>query len=70
MVLCVPKCGDGILIAPDEFCDDGNLRNGDGCSQGCMQEEGFVCLPVSPSECLLKYTPSSLEYNYAYKYEG
>jgi cysteine-rich repeat protein len=29
---CLPFCSDGITIAPQEECDDGNLIAGDGCS--------------------------------------
>jgi cysteine-rich repeat protein len=31
------RCGNGILEAPEE-CDDGNIANGDGCSQLCKKE--------------------------------
>lgn len=31
-------CGDGFLQAPEE-CDDGNLLNGDGCSDICLLEQ-------------------------------
>lgn len=31
-------CGDGTVDA-DEQCDDGNLKNGDGCSNQCTNEE-------------------------------
>ena len=39
---CEGSCGDGLRSA-DEECDDGNLRDGDGCSATCVREEGFVC---------------------------
>ena len=39
---CVSICGDGIVSAPLEQCDDGNLASGDGCSASC-QVEVFVC---------------------------
>ncbi len=29
---CTSSCGDGIVLGANEQCDDGNLRNGDGCS--------------------------------------
>jgi cysteine-rich repeat protein len=32
------RCGNGILEAPEE-CDDGNIANGDGCSQLCKIEK-------------------------------
>lgn len=40
---CVPGCGNGRLD-PGEFCDDGNLIDGDGCSSTCTIEAGFICL--------------------------
>jgi fibro-slime domain-containing protein len=42
---CTSVCGDGIRLATDttEECDDGNKRNGDGCSSSCKKEQGFVC---------------------------
>jgi fibro-slime domain-containing protein len=39
---CASKCGDGIKLSPEE-CDDGNARDGDGCSQTCHIEAGFTC---------------------------
>jgi cysteine-rich repeat protein len=33
---CIPpKCGDGIVAAGMEVCDDGNSVNGDGCDTDC-----------------------------------
>src|SRR6185295_8514255 len=32
-----PGCGDGILQAGEQ-CDDGNLKDGDGCSATCTLE--------------------------------
>lgn len=37
-----PACGDRIL-ASGESCDDGNLDAGDGCSQVCSLETGYMC---------------------------
>ena len=37
---CVPMCGDGTMIAPEE-CDDGNLESGDGCVSKCVVEDGY-----------------------------
>ena len=31
--VCIAACGDGLLDAGDEECDDGNLKNEDGCDQ-------------------------------------
>jgi cysteine-rich repeat protein len=38
-----PGCGDGVRsdgtgVAPYEACDDGNLVDGDGCSESCVPE--------------------------------
>lgn len=45
-------CGDGVIIAGED-CDDGNLRDWDGCSDMCHVEigwtcptEGVLCLPI------------------------
>jgi cysteine-rich repeat protein len=34
-------CGDGVLIASFEECEDGNNTNGDGCDAFCSLEFGF-----------------------------
>ena len=41
------RCGDGILNAATEDCDDANTNNGDGCSENCLIEAGFFCQPRS-----------------------
>ena len=38
---CVEICGDGVLL--ERQCDDGNIKNGDGCSDQCVIEEHYVC---------------------------
>ncbi|MBI2374374.1 MAG: SUMF1/EgtB/PvdO family nonheme iron enzyme [Deltaproteobacteria bacterium] len=38
-----PSCGNGVVDTP-ERCDDGNLANGDGCSEECELEEGWACV--------------------------
>lgn len=35
-------CGDGKRAGSEE-CDDGNLEDGDGCSQQCTVEANFHC---------------------------
>jgi cysteine-rich repeat protein len=42
-------CGDGCVDAT-EGCDDGNRSDGDGCSQSCRVEEGWVC-PGGSAAC-------------------
>lgn len=32
------RCGDKIVDAPLELCDDGNLFDGDGCASNCLLE--------------------------------
>ncbi|WP_437722520.1 TIR domain-containing protein [Sorangium sp. So ce861] len=43
------SCGNGALEHPEQ-CDDGNITEGDGCSQRCSAEPGFVCFG-EPSSC-------------------
>lgn len=46
-----PVCGDGIVsVNAGEQCDDGNVANGDGCSNTCITETGYNCAG-SPSFC-------------------
>ena len=40
--VAAPVCGNGIRELR-ESCDDGNLVNGDGCSQNCRRENGQEC---------------------------
>jgi cysteine-rich repeat protein len=35
-------CGDGIVVAGKEGCDDKNSKKGDGCTN-CKVENNFVC---------------------------
>ena len=43
-------CGDGVLQAIGEECDDKNTTPGDGCSATCTVEEGYLC-PVPGAMC-------------------
>merc|ERR1719183_1671184 len=48
VILGVPfSCGDGLVNTVDEYCDDGNTENGDGCDSNCFPESGYYC-PTSP----------------------
>jgi cysteine-rich repeat protein len=40
--VCTTICGDKTR-AGDEECDDGNNRNGDGCSAKCGIEDNWGC---------------------------
>ncbi|TVQ97277.1 MAG: DUF4215 domain-containing protein [Deltaproteobacteria bacterium] len=48
-------CGNGI-VQGDQECDDGNRRDGDGCSRFCRVEPGWDCrnTPGQPSECFFR----------------
>ncbi|MBN1610938.1 MAG: DUF4215 domain-containing protein [Polyangiaceae bacterium] len=50
---CQPVCGDGIVIAGKEACDDGDTERNDGCSPACIEEPFWECsnAPGQPSEC-------------------
>jgi len=49
-VTCTPiVCGDG-LVTGDEQCDDGGTATGDGCSDTCTFEPGYIC-SGAPSTC-------------------
>ncbi len=51
-ISCVePTCGDGTVGAA-EGCDDMNTTNGDGCSDICQLETGYVCTGA-PSTCMI-----------------
>ncbi|KAM3127348.1 hypothetical protein pb186bvf_020548 [Paramecium bursaria] len=55
--ICQSECGDGIKTYEEE-CDDGNLQNGDGCSNQCSIEENFVCQTSSNiSSCKMNSPP-------------
>ncbi|EKX40674.1 hypothetical protein GUITHDRAFT_75380, partial [Guillardia theta CCMP2712] len=39
---CEAVCGDGVRVQQED-CDDGNTRDGDGCSSSCLVESGWIC---------------------------
>jgi len=49
--VCTTNCSDGIILG-GETCDDLNANAGDGCSDTCQDEIGFVCVG-EPSVCTL-----------------
>jgi cysteine-rich repeat protein len=44
----VDVCGDGQKPLGSSACDDGNTRNGDGCSSTCIVENGWTCSGGGP----------------------
>ena len=48
-----PTCGDGIVRAGVEACDDGNQDNNDGCSNACT-ENRRPCSVVAAAWCTAK----------------
>jgi cysteine-rich repeat protein len=41
---CQDICGDGFDVDPStSYCDDGNVRSGDGCSSICQVETKYKC---------------------------
>jgi fibro-slime domain-containing protein len=55
---CTSSCGDGIVFGNEE-CDDGNLRDGDGCSSSCKVEEGYVCNNDAPCTTKMGVDPAT-----------
>ena len=56
---CKEICGDGINLGLVE-CDDGNLKNGDGCDQNCQIEPEYVCSEDAENKYLDKCHEISL----------
>jgi len=51
---CFTRCGDAMMVAAREQCDDGNIDDLDGCSSTCHIEPGYICYDGSvdrPSKC-------------------
>jgi len=55
----IAGCGDGILDTPLEICDDGNTRNGDGCSQVCQRERGAPVATLPGQVIELPFLPGN-----------
>ena len=53
VTLQCPVCPNNVLELPSEECDDGNTKDGDGCSSTCTIEQAFTCIttPWRTSEC-------------------
>lgn len=50
VVRWLSTCGNGAVEGAEE-CDDGNNRDGDGCSASCRVEAGWTCSVTGPSSC-------------------
>jgi len=50
VVRWLSTCGNGV-VEGDEECDDGDSRDGNGCSSSCKVESGWTCTG-SPSKCV------------------
>ena len=49
MSVCIIPCGDGIVVSPDENCDDGPLNI---CNPNCLGNAvGWNCDGASPTVC-------------------
>lgn len=58
-VECRPStCGDGVVQADHEACDDGNRVNGDGCDQGCQVEIPPTPTPSDTPTVFVSPTPT------------
>ena len=58
-VQCRPStCGDGVVQADHESCDDGNRTNGDGCDQGCQIEIPPTPTPTDTPTPFVSPTPT------------
>ncbi len=59
-------CGDGFIQSLNgqgvsEVCDDNNGFSGDGCSNKCVIETGWVCVGVPTSVCHLPFCGDGLK---------
>jgi len=61
--ICEEKCGDGVLKG-QLACDDGNLRDGDGCSSLCTIDFGWECLNISGISVCNDATPPTAHLTY------
>lgn len=62
--VCSVVCGEGVRVKTQEGCDDGNLNNGDGCSETCEVEDYYYCfdnvsidVKLNGSFCVLTLPP-------------
>ncbi|GEM_PF-1280471 len=50
-----PRCGDGATMATEQ-CDDGNTKDGDGCSKTCKTEGTCTCLKLDGKKAYVSLT--------------
>jgi len=50
VVRWLSSCGNGVVEGNEE-CDDGDIKDGDGCSSTCRMEPGWSCVG-NPSKCI------------------
>lgn len=50
VVRWLSSCGNGVVEGSEE-CDDGDIKDGDGCSSTCRMEPGWSCVG-NPSKCI------------------
>ena len=59
---CIKNCGDGLKLASED-CDDFNTISGDGCSDQCQVENGYVCIPSGNGWDICLFAPTvAIEY--------
>lgn len=56
---CFARCGDGLVLPPEE-CDDGNTQNGDGCDSACKVETVPGSSPPQPAWTCVQAAPGAL----------
>ncbi len=50
-ISCTAGCGNSVKADPEQ-CDDGNQASGDGCSENCVLEPGYMCMGAGPGSCI------------------
>lgn len=60
LLICRPStCGNGVIEADHELCDDGNRNNNDGCDQGCQIASIVASTPTPTRTQTSTGTPTS-----------
>ena len=53
---CFARCGDGLVLPPEQ-CDDGNTQSGDGCDSSCKIETVPGSTPPQPAWTCVQAAP-------------